>query len=212
MSRPGAQARHKVVARKPEEVLSLKVPVVNSHKVGRNDPCPCGSGKKFKKCCLDLQRQDEPPSGLPQVDDQDFVSSAVWDADRDTLEYDAFVPPDPDQWLALDEEERIDAVMEYHRRAGIRLPRPKVHAIFHVIVESQIADAKLPVRGTVARLMTEGLDRHEAIHAVGSVLAGRMHDLEQKVRPDGDRADEDPNVAYFAELETLTAEDWLRSG
>ncbi|EMZ2628949.1 SEC-C domain-containing protein, partial [Escherichia coli O8:H11] len=19
---------------------------------GRNDPCPCGSGKKFKKCCL----------------------------------------------------------------------------------------------------------------------------------------------------------------
>lgn len=23
-----------------------------SSKVGRNDPCPCGSGKKFKKCCL----------------------------------------------------------------------------------------------------------------------------------------------------------------
>ena len=22
-----------------------------SKKVGRNDPCPCGSGKKFKKCC-----------------------------------------------------------------------------------------------------------------------------------------------------------------
>ena len=21
-------------------------------KIGRNDPCPCGSGKKFKKCCL----------------------------------------------------------------------------------------------------------------------------------------------------------------
>ncbi|HEY7116714.1 MAG TPA: SEC-C metal-binding domain-containing protein [Tepidisphaeraceae bacterium] len=24
-------------------------------KVGRNDPCPCGSGKKYKKCCLDRQ-------------------------------------------------------------------------------------------------------------------------------------------------------------
>ena len=23
-----------------------------SNKVGRNDPCPCGSGKKFKKCCM----------------------------------------------------------------------------------------------------------------------------------------------------------------
>ena len=22
--------------------------------VGRNDPCPCGSGKKFKKCCIDF--------------------------------------------------------------------------------------------------------------------------------------------------------------
>jgi preprotein translocase subunit SecA len=25
--------------------------VVNKEKVGRNDPCPCGSGKKYKKCC-----------------------------------------------------------------------------------------------------------------------------------------------------------------
>ena len=23
------------------------------NKVGRNDPCPCGSGKKYKKCCID---------------------------------------------------------------------------------------------------------------------------------------------------------------
>jgi uncharacterized protein YchJ len=22
------------------------------HKLGRNDPCPCGSGRKYKKCCL----------------------------------------------------------------------------------------------------------------------------------------------------------------
>ena len=26
-------------------------------KVGRNDPCPCGSGKKYKKCCLHLLDQ-----------------------------------------------------------------------------------------------------------------------------------------------------------
>ncbi|MFI5380925.1 MAG: SEC-C metal-binding domain-containing protein [Tepidisphaerales bacterium] len=26
-------------------------PVVAGRKVGRNDPCPCGSGKKYKKCC-----------------------------------------------------------------------------------------------------------------------------------------------------------------
>jgi uncharacterized protein YecA (UPF0149 family) len=28
------------------------MPVVRGHrKVGRNDPCPCGSGKKYKRCC-----------------------------------------------------------------------------------------------------------------------------------------------------------------
>src|SRR2546429_3534986 len=24
-------------------------------KIGRNDPCPCGSGKKYKRCCLEQQ-------------------------------------------------------------------------------------------------------------------------------------------------------------
>jgi len=28
-------------------------PIVKKIKVGRNDPCPCGSGKKYKNCCLD---------------------------------------------------------------------------------------------------------------------------------------------------------------
>jgi len=30
---------------------SPSVPIRREHNVGRNDPCPCGSGKKFKKCC-----------------------------------------------------------------------------------------------------------------------------------------------------------------
>jgi preprotein translocase subunit SecA len=28
-----------------------KQPVLAKNKAGRNDPCPCGSGKKYKKCC-----------------------------------------------------------------------------------------------------------------------------------------------------------------
>ncbi len=29
-----------------------KTPIIRSEpKIGRNDPCPCGSGKKYKKCC-----------------------------------------------------------------------------------------------------------------------------------------------------------------
>lgn len=29
-----------------------KKPLVKAQKTGRNDPCPCGSGKKYKKCCM----------------------------------------------------------------------------------------------------------------------------------------------------------------
>lgn len=36
------------------EAYSLEEPYVRAEpKIGRNDPCPCGSGKKYKKCCLD---------------------------------------------------------------------------------------------------------------------------------------------------------------
>ncbi len=32
---------------------------------GRNDPCPCGSGKKYKKCCLPLQRDNSREQRAP---------------------------------------------------------------------------------------------------------------------------------------------------
>lgn len=36
-----------------EDGYLLPPPTVrNEAKVGRNEPCPCGSGKKYKKCCL----------------------------------------------------------------------------------------------------------------------------------------------------------------
>jgi len=64
---------------------------------GRNAPCPCGSGKKYKKCCLpaDLQRQavqsPAPPAPLPvkrtpvvflEDDDLDELSNSVLDLVR----------------------------------------------------------------------------------------------------------------------------------
>ena len=33
-----------------EELLQMPY-VRETPKIGRNDPCPCGSGKKYKKCC-----------------------------------------------------------------------------------------------------------------------------------------------------------------
>ena len=36
-----------------------KQPVKKKEKVGPNDPCPCGSGKKYKKCCGDVRNQQK---------------------------------------------------------------------------------------------------------------------------------------------------------
>jgi len=36
----------------PKHNLPKNRPVVAGRKIGRNDSCPCGSGKKYKKCCL----------------------------------------------------------------------------------------------------------------------------------------------------------------
>lgn len=43
---------------KPENTADLETlmqggatPIRRAHTVGRNDPCPSGSGRKFKKCC-----------------------------------------------------------------------------------------------------------------------------------------------------------------
>jgi len=42
-----------------ERALVARQPKVPATKVGRNDPCPCGSGQKFKKCC---ERRVPPPA------------------------------------------------------------------------------------------------------------------------------------------------------
>jgi len=41
----------KVTGTNKDDVESKQQTVVKGEKVGRNDPCPCGSGKKYKKCC-----------------------------------------------------------------------------------------------------------------------------------------------------------------
>ena len=53
-------------------------------KIGRNTPCPCGSGKKYKKCCLLLQngtiQPNSPPTKFtPVYTELDQLSNSVMD-------------------------------------------------------------------------------------------------------------------------------------
>ena len=208
------QPRDKIASsRRPNPWPAM--PVHNPFRnVGRNDPCPCGSGKKFKKCCigkaelLELAAPNDPFT-VDEVDQFDDVDEQIQD-------YDALVDPDPDDWLAIDEQGRIDVIERYHRREGIAVERATLHATMHAIVENQIAEGdQLPVRRILRRLMAEGLDRHDAIHAIAAVLAGHINDLMRtpasQTPPTKQQSDE-LNAVYFSELEKLTAEGWLRSG
>ncbi len=124
------------------------------------------------------------------------------------LTYDAMKGPDQRKWQAHSEGERIEAVEAYHRKHRVRVPNPLLHATIHVVVENQVAlGDEIPVRQTLIRLMQEGLDRHDAVHAIGSVLANHLDDLVRTTE-----FQSDPNAAYYAELRKLTAQSWRTSG
>jgi peptide deformylase len=40
-----------IIDSKADQTLKQQ-PIKKDKKIGRNEPCPCGSGKKYKKCCL----------------------------------------------------------------------------------------------------------------------------------------------------------------
>jgi hypothetical protein len=76
------------------------------------------------------------------------------------------------------------------------------------VIENQVAlEPDTPVRATLDRLMGEGLSRHDAVHAIGTVLGGHIYDMVQ-----GHVAGADVNEEYFRQLAELTAESWLESG
>jgi hypothetical protein len=126
---------------------------------------------------------------------------------KDLETYDPETAPDPDCWLAADEGERVELVLEFHRDSNVRLPNALLHATIHVIVENQAAmGTSMPVRETLKRLQAEGLSRHDAVHAVGLVLMSHM----QAFLEEG-AGQRDFDAAYGEELEQLSAESWRRS-
>ena len=120
--------------------------------------------------------------------------------------YNPEIEPSGPSWLALDEQERIALAEVFHRRANIELPNVKAHAVIHAIVENQIALKIGSVVRAVPRLMKQGLSRHDAIHAVASVLAEHLHDQSNTEIED---SSEISNSRYEASVERLNAKEWL---
>jgi len=119
------------------------------------------------------------------------------------MRYDPDIAPSAPLWLSLEEARRIALVEEYHDATA--LPNARVHAAIHTAVENQIAMNLPSVVAAVARLQAQGLDRHDTVHAIGSVLATHMWGLLR-----GNISAGDPTAEYFAELDELTVESWRR--
>jgi len=120
--------------------------------------------------------------------------------------YDPIKPPVAKEWLGLTSADRVTLVERYHKQAGPRMFNLRAHATIHAAVENQAArGVSTPVRKTIRRLMAEGLDRHEALHAVGTVLAQVLRGTRANPSRPGSIS-----ARYADALDALTANGWLR--
>ena len=117
------------------------------------------------------------------------------------MRYEPTEPVDATAWLALDEAERLRIVERYHKHRGDVVPSPRMHSIVHTAIETQLSEGHPAAARALARMLAEGLDRHDAVHAVGSVFAAHLHATMTRQTPFDDRA-------YSADLDALSAARW----
>ncbi|WP_155866678.1 hypothetical protein [Colwellia sp. PAMC 21821] len=131
-------------------------------------------------------------------------STHAFEATMDT--YNPNKPVDSENWLALDEYTRIDLVHDFHSGLDLELTEDglQLHASIHVIVENQLAMEVDLLPETIAKLTRQGLNRHEAIHAIGAIITEDIFDVMKG------NIEEFSSKKYRRKLEKLTAKRWLK--
>jgi len=119
------------------------------------------------------------------------------------MRYDPARPVDAEEWSQLDEGEQIGLVMGIiaGRASGFQT-RACTRACMSPWRTRFFLGEETPVAAALRRLMGEGLGRHDAIHAIASVLSGVMYDTvtRKEVR--------DLKAVYYNEVSRLTTEGW----
>ncbi len=115
-------------------------------------------------------------------------------------------PVNSENWLALDETTRIEVVHEFHLGLDLEMTEDnlQLHSSIHVIVENQLAMDVDFIPETIAKLIRQGLNRHESIHAIGAIISEDLFDVMK-----GD-SEEFSAKKYRRKLEKLTAKRWLK--
>ena len=141
---------------------------------------PVEMNRKFSKPSL----KDELLEELVGADDDEGLEPPY--SDERLYNYDGDQHPDPDEWLEMDEDERLTAVRQHHQSD---VPHPlagnqDLHHILHAVLENQLAENNpLDARKALLRLVNEGLSRHEATHALGAELAEILFDVMKSSAP-----------------------------
>jgi len=144
-------------------------------KVGRNDPCPCGSGKKYKKCCLkkdraakksNLETAEEQSEWLKDYpttngERQENESRITDDFDDESIEIDRLV------YLALHRRPIpmwVDRDYEKEKKRKIAYLKKALDKFIQKVEKEKI-------------LSFEDYDRHYKIHFRSQEWVGRLHEL-----------------------------------
>lgn len=73
-------------------------------KIGRNDPCHCGSGKKYKKCCLEKDEALERERAA-QAEETEFEDDDDWDDELDDIDDEDFEMDDDEDFDDFDDDD-----------------------------------------------------------------------------------------------------------
>lgn len=158
-------------------------------KIGRNDPCPCGSGKKYKKCCMGQDSTPPSPPRLVTADGEEkLFLEAHYACEKPAEARGRLASADDFALVSADSREpiRVEAVFAWVERgqsAGTSGLQPKGGAEFPADPDDHRRLGHITLQGDRLTLQAIGRDRF----AVGrkrleSLLAGLLRHRLDSVR------------------------------
>ena len=139
---------------------------MKKNKIGRNQPCPCGSGKKFKKCCYGKISVDKSSElnglnmllpllseinyGSPSLNEAFFISNRVHEFSAPRLLYSNLLNPEAEQiaskltnqLIDRGQKEAIDIEKAENIDELINLMRKGVDALNHEMLKEKLLQKK----------------------------------------------------------------------
>lgn len=129
-----------------------------SWNVGRNDPCPCGSGKKFKKCCLPKKQALE--MGFYPKEDEMF----------------------PDKYPSISRQGARPGLSDFYSRDAIEVDRPAYQGIHRLRHSRFFPEKEIRQRRKAAReLLWAAFEKFKAVCEKDSLETPEAYDAEHRV-------------------------------